>query len=126
MSGSDPGFFKLLLLFWNLEPVSFCIVLLKIRIPVLHSLLVLPYIGTVARQAPPSMGFFRQEYWSGLPCPSPGDLSDPGIEPQSPVLQESPHTQALQRLVFSGQLPWAGSLIVAWIPCSLGLLLFSH
>ena len=38
---------------------------------------------TVARQAPPSMGFFRQEYWSGLPCPPPGDLPDPGIEPTS-------------------------------------------
>ena len=35
---------------------------------------------TVARQAPLSMGFSRQEYWSGLPCPLPGDLLDPGIE----------------------------------------------
>ena len=34
-----------------------------------------------------SMGFSRQEYWSGLPFPSPGDLSDPGIEPRSPALQ---------------------------------------
>ena len=42
---------------------------------------------TVARQAPLSMGFFRQEYWSGLPFPSPGDLPDPGIEPGSPALQ---------------------------------------
>ena len=33
------------------------------------------------------MGFFRQEYWSGLPFPSPGDLPDPGIEPMSPALQ---------------------------------------
>ena len=33
------------------------------------------------------MGFFRQEYWSGLPFPSPGDLPDPGIEPRSPALQ---------------------------------------
>ena len=33
------------------------------------------------------MGFSRQEYWSGLPFPSPGDLSDPGIEPRSPALQ---------------------------------------
>ena len=39
-------------------------------------------LGTVALQAPLSMGFSRQEYWSGLPCPSPGDLPDPGIEPQ--------------------------------------------
>ena len=42
---------------------------------------------TVAYQAPPSMGFSRQEYWSGLPFPSPGDLPDPGIEPRSPALQ---------------------------------------
>ena len=42
---------------------------------------------TVADQAPPSMGFSRQEYWSGLPFPSPGDLPDPEIEPRSPTLQ---------------------------------------
>ena len=40
-----------------------------------------------ALQAPPSMEFSRQEYWSGLPSPSPGDLPDPGIEPGSPALQ---------------------------------------
>ena len=38
---------------------------------------------TVAHQAPLSMGFSRQEYWSGLPCPCPGDLPNPGSEPQS-------------------------------------------
>ena len=42
---------------------------------------------TVAHQAPLSMGFSRQEYWSGLPCPPPGDLPDPGIEPRFPTLQ---------------------------------------
>ena len=42
---------------------------------------------TVAYQAPHSMGFSRQEYWSGLPFPSPGDLPDPGIELGSPTLQ---------------------------------------
>ena len=41
---------------------------------------------TAAYQAPLSMGFSRQEYWSGLPFPSPGDL-DPGVEPRSPALQ---------------------------------------
>ena len=41
---------------------------------------------TVAYQAPPSMGFSRQEYWSGLPFVSPGDLPDPGIESSSPAL----------------------------------------
>ena len=42
---------------------------------------------TVAYQASQSMGFSRQEYWSGLPFPSPGDLPDPGIEPGSPALE---------------------------------------
>ena len=46
-------------------------------------LFVIPW--TVAHQAPLSMGFSRQEYRSGLPFPSPGDLSDPGIEPMSPA-----------------------------------------
>ena len=49
---------------------------------------VTPWI--VARQAPLSTGFSRHEYWSGLPCPSPGDLPDQGIEPESilsPTLQ---------------------------------------
>ena len=42
---------------------------------------------TVAYQAPPSMEFSQQEYWSRLPFPSSGDLPDPGIEPRSPALQ---------------------------------------
>ena len=42
---------------------------------------------TVARQAPPSMELFRQEYWSGAPFPSPGHLPNPGIKPGSPTLQ---------------------------------------
>ena len=43
-------------------------------------------LWTVAHQAPPSMGFSKQEYWSGLPFLSPRDLPDPGIEPMSPTL----------------------------------------
>ena len=43
--------------------------------------------GLAAHQAPPSMGFSGQEYWSGLPFPSPGDLPNPGIEPRSPMLR---------------------------------------
>ena len=46
---------------------------------------------TVAYQAPPSLGFSRQEYWNGLPFPSPRDLPNPGIEPGSPVLQATPN-----------------------------------
>ena len=42
---------------------------------------------TVAYQVPPSVGFSRQEYWSGLPFPSPVDLPDPGIKPGFPALQ---------------------------------------
>ena len=38
-------------------------------------------------QAPLSMGFSRQQYWSGLPCPPPGDLFNPGVKPRSPTLQ---------------------------------------
>ena len=49
-----------------------------------------PLFGTprthAAHHAPPFMGFSRQEYWSGLPFPSPGDLPNPGIEPESPAL----------------------------------------
>ena len=44
-------------------------------------------LWTVAYQAPQSMEFFRQEFWSGLSFPSLGDLPDPGIEPRSPALQ---------------------------------------
>ena len=45
-----------------------------------------PSLWTAARQAPLSMGFSRQEYWSGWLFPSPGGLPDPGIEPTSPAL----------------------------------------
>ena len=44
-------------------------------------------LRTVGHQAPLSVEFSRQEYWSGLPFPSAGDLPDPGIEPASPTLQ---------------------------------------
>ena len=43
--------------------------------------------GLAEKKAPLSMEFSRQEYWSGLPFPFPGDLLDPGIEPKSPALQ---------------------------------------
>ena len=59
---------------------------------------------TVAYQAPLSMGFSRQEHWSGLPFPSPGDLPDPGIEPGSPALQADAllsETPGKPQLIFS-------------------------
>ena len=57
----------------------------KVKSLSLVRLFVTPW--TVAYQAPPSVGFSRQEYWSGLPLPSPGDLPHPGIEPRSPAFQ---------------------------------------
>ena len=56
--------------------------------------LAIPWTG--AYQARLSMGFSRQEYWSGLPFPSTGDLPDPGIEPRSPALQEESLPTELQ------------------------------
>ena len=53
---------------------------------------------TVAYQAPPSVGFSRQEYWSGVPFPSPGDLPDPGIEHGSPSLPALSSVQLLSRV----------------------------
>ena len=61
--------------------------LLSLRVKSLSHVWLFATPWTVAYQAPPSMGFSRQECWSGLPFPSPGDLPDPGIEPGSPRLQ---------------------------------------
>ena len=61
-----------------------CLVTQSCLTPVCVWLFATPW--TVAYQAPLSMGFSRQEYWSGLPCPLPGDLPNPGIKPRSPTL----------------------------------------
>ena len=60
---------------------------LKVKVKSLSRVRLFATPWTVAYQDLPSMGFSRQEYWSGLPFPSPGDLPDPGIEPGSPTLQ---------------------------------------
>ena len=61
---------------------------------------------TAARQAPLSMGFSRQEYWSGLPFSSPGDLPYPGIEPGSPVLQaDSLPSEPPGKPILTGKMP---------------------
>ena len=60
---------------------------------------------TVAYQAPLSMGFSRQEYWSGLPFPSPGDLPDPGIELGSPTLWADALTSELPGKPLSNTIP---------------------
>ena len=55
---------------------------------------------TIAHQAPLSMGFSRQEYWSGMPSPSPGDLPDPGVVPKSLV------SPALAGRFFTASIAW--------------------
>ena len=59
---------------------------MKLKVKLLSPVQLFVTPKTVARQAPLSMGFSRQEYWSGLPFPSPEDLPDAGIEPWSPAL----------------------------------------
>ena len=65
---------------------------------------------TVAHQAPLSMGFSRQEYWSGLSFPPPGDLPDPGTEPWPPALQadsllsEPPEKPKIKKLAHENEL----------------------
>ena len=58
---------------------------------------------TGACQAPLSMRFSRQEYWSGLPFPSPGDLPDPGLEPGSPALQADSLSTELSRKLLTAK-----------------------
>ena len=60
---------------------------MKVKVKSLSPVRLFATPWTVAHQASPSMGFSRQEYWSGLPFPSPGDLPDQGIEPMSPAMQ---------------------------------------
>ena len=65
-------------------------------------------LWTVARQAPLSMGFSRQEYWSGLPCPPPGNLPDPGIEPTSLT------SPALRGEFFTTRTTWETEVLLKW------------
>ena len=69
------------------KDVLFITGVLKVKVKSLSHVRLFAAPWTVAYQAPLSMGFSRQEYWSGLPFPSPGDLPDPGIKPGSPALQ---------------------------------------
>ena len=73
--------------------------------------------GTVAYQAPLSLGFSREEYWSGLPLPSPGDLPNPGIKPASPALAdkffttEPPGKPSVFLLFFEALSPICGNYV---------------
>ena len=74
---------KHLLISWLQTPSA--VILSEVKSLSHVQLFVTPW--TVAYQTPPSMGFSRQEYWSGVPLPSPGDLPNPGIEPGSLAFQ---------------------------------------
>ena len=63
-------------------------------------------LWTVAHQAPLSMGFSRQEYWSGLSCPPPGDLPNPGIEPTSLM------SPALAGIFFTSSATWEAQKLI--------------
>ena len=65
----------------------------KLKVKLLSHVQLFATLWTVAHQAPPSMGFSRQEYWSRLPFPSPGALPDPGIEPGSLWATREAHCQ---------------------------------
>ena len=60
---------------------------MKVKVKLLSHLRLFATPWTIAYQAPLFIGFSRQEYWSGFPFPSPGDLPNPAIEPRSPALQ---------------------------------------
>ena len=71
----------------SLDPPRMDKVKVKVKMQSLSRVQLFAIPWTVAHQAPRPVGFSRQECWSGLPFPSPGDLPNPGIEPGSPALQ---------------------------------------
>ena len=78
---------------------SVSVLLLKVTVKSLSRVRLFVTPWTVAHQAPPSMGYSRQEYWSGLPFPAPEDLPDPGIEPRAPALRAEALTSELPVLL---------------------------
>ena len=90
---------------WEFAPKH---IYLKYECAVLSCVQLFAAPWTVACQAPLLIGFFRQEYWSRLPCPPPGDLPNPGIEPRSPTLQVDSllsQSQALKQRKFRQIIP---------------------
>ena len=78
---------KFLVLYAQMETKKLCCCLVASEVKLLSRVRLFATPWTVAYQAPLSMGFSRQECWSELPFPSPGDLPEPGIKPGSPALQ---------------------------------------
>ena len=78
----------------------------KVKVKLLSHVRLFVTLWTGVYQAPPSMGFSRQEYWSGLPFPSPGDLPDSGIKPRSPSLEEDTFN------LWAPRVPWNTSKLL--------------
>ena len=74
---------------------------LKVKMKLLSRARLFATPWTVVYQASPSMGFSSQEYWSGLPFPSPGDLPDPGVEPGSPTLEADAYMPTYMCAIFT-------------------------
>ena len=77
---------------------------MKVKVKLLSRVQLFTTPWTVAYQAPQSMEFSRQDYWSGLPFPSPADLPNPGIEPESPAQQADALPSEPGNLMFLQQL----------------------
>ena len=75
-------------------------IMVKVKVKSLSGVRLFATLWTIVHQAPQFMGFSRQEYWSGLPFPSPGDLPDPGIEPRSSTLWADALTSELPNTNF--------------------------
>ena len=98
----------------------------KVKVKLLSRVRLFETPWTVSHQAPPSMGFSRQEYWNGLLFPLPGHLPDPGIKPTSPALQADSLLSPFQRvrqsiailfnIIFQATISYAASLLTRWSP----------
>ena len=88
---------------------------MKVKVKSLSCVRLFATPWTVGGQAPPSMEFSRQEYWSGLPFPSPGDLPNSGIEPGSPALQAD--ALLFEPPLVGGQLLY-NTVWKLWISCA--------
>ena len=86
---------------------------MDVKVKSLNPVQIFPTLWTIIYQVPPSMEFSRQEYWSGFPFPSPGDLHDPGIESRLPHCR-----QMLYPLSHQGSLirMWKLDHIEGWVP----------
>ena len=87
VQGSNPGFPHCRQILYQLSHKGSPRVLEWVKVKLLSGVRLCDPMDSSLHQAPPSMGFSRQEYWSGLPFPSPGNLPNPGIKPSSPTLQ---------------------------------------